>query len=255
MIDLRELVARICNKDSGETFDPATDSLEALAIAVAAAPRTMPTLSLYEGWKDDVAGIDPSLWDRTNPATGTAWANDAGTGAMVGTLRAMTAPNANETARLRSMQRWLATPDLFLTNSIVKGLLIEWEMAITAGLANLDNTLTFWGFTAGGTATRATNNIIGFGLVGDALQTITDDGGAESVNTGFGEALANRNLLGMVLGAGSVGFYLNGTLIATHVTNLPDNPCYLNFFLDTEAGGACTFQLGPIRMIEVDVGA
>lgn len=257
MISLREKVARIMNKDTAETFDRSTDSLEALADAIAVLPTLIgsgtPNISMLETWKD-VAGIDPTIWSVTNPATGTAWTRGSGTGNMAGGLRAMTAPAANETARLLSVQQWTCAPNLFGTNWMVKQLILEFEMAITVGLANLDNTNTFFGMSLGGIATRATNNSLGFALVGagNDLQTYTDDAGAETVNTGFGEDLTQRNLFKIHAYAGHIKFYLNGTEIADHAANLPDGPMFLQFYLDTGAVGACTYQLGPVRAYELD---
>ncbi len=201
-----------------------------------------PAISLYEGWVDE-AGIDAAVWTVTNPATGTAW----GRGATGAYLRATSVPNANETCRLRQNSRWIAAPDTYATNTILRKLIMEFELRL-ANVANMDNTLCFLGLTTGVGDTRATNDIVGFALLADALQTLTDDGGVETSNSGFGETLTNWNKLRMDIEPGAIRFWLNEAQIALHVTNLPDFAMYPQFFIDTEAGGPATIETGIIRM-------
>jgi len=98
---------------------------------------------------------------------------------------------------------------------------------------NVDNTLSFWGWMPIAAGLRTTDNIIGFALIGDDLQTVTDSGGGETVNTGFGETMANHNKFKIVIEEEQVLFFLNEVLIATHTTNVPTIPVLSNFFLDT----------------------
>lgn len=261
MIDLLEELRRIQSMDAGETFDRSTDSLEALSIAIAFIiahlSELRPEMSLYEGWQDEL-GIDFTLWTLINPATGAAWARGAGAGVMAGSLRASAAPNANEVARLVGNQRWPVMPDLSGTNTILRVTELEWEMAI-ANLANLDNAISVFGFTPNQADTRVAQNIVAFALIGagNALQSVTDLAGVETVNTGFGENLANLNKLKItvvqIAGVGTIQFYLNETLIASHITNLPDLPMYPNWYFDTGVGGACTPQIGIIRIWTEDI--
>ena len=200
-----------------------------------------PAINLYEGWQDE-AGIDLTVWTLTNPATGVAWAR-AADGAD---LMASSIPNANETARLRSNQRWVAAPTLYGINKVLRCLILEFEFQL-ANVANLDNTLCFFGLTPAIGNDRSSNNIIGFSLLADVLQSVTDLAGVETTNTGFGETLTNKNKLRIEILLNTVRFYINETLVASHVTNLPDQPMYLNFFADTEAGGTATIKLGIVR--------
>lgn len=209
-----------------------------------------PLISLYEGWQDE-AGIDATIWTVTNPATGAAWAR----GAIGELLMAYSSPNANENARIRSNQRWVADATLYGVNKILRRFCLEFE-AHFIGFANFDNVNFFMGLTPAVGDTRATNNIGGFALVGggNALQTLTDAGGAETVNTGFGENLLLTNKFKMDVSLNSIAFYLNEVLIATHVVNLPNNaPFYLNFYAPTGAGGAATIRLGGIRAWYEDI--
>lgn len=255
-IDQLSELRRIQNMDVNETFDQSTDSLEALRVLLAwivvmlGGAATHET-SMYEGWQDEL-GIDFTVWTTIDPATGAVWAR--GPDAAGEYLVASAAPNANETARIRSNQRWQAIPTVIDTNTIIKRLTWEHEMRIT-NLANLDNTLSFFGLTPGIADTRATNNIIGFALVGagNALQTVTDVGGVEEVNTGFGENLALMNKFKIDAYEDHVKFYLNEVEIADHIVSLPDIVGYLNFFYDTNAGGACTPELGITRIRLSDV--
>jgi len=206
-----------------------------------------PAINFYEGWQDE-AGIDANIWTVTNPATGTAWAR----GAAGAYLRATSVPNANETCRLVSDQRWVVAPDIYGTNTILRSLVLEFELKLT-NVANIDNVLSFLGLSTAANDNRGSNNIIAWGLTADVLQSITDDAGAETVNTGFGETLTNWNKLKIKVYSGHVKFFINEAEVADHPNNLPDFPMYFNFFVDTEAGGAATIEVGVIRCWMEDI--
>lgn len=202
-----------------------------------------PLLNLYEGWQNE-AGIDAIVWTVTYPVAGAAWAR----GAVGENLMAYSSPNANNNARLRSNQRWVVAPALYGTNKILRRFTLEFE-AHFVGFLNFDNVNFFLGLTTAIGDTRATNNIIGFALVGaNTLQTLTDAGSAETFNTGFGENLLLTNKFKIDISLNRVAFYLNETLIATHIVNLPSNwPMYLNFYAPAGVGGAATIRLGIVR--------
>ncbi|MDD4985823.1 MAG: hypothetical protein PHQ43_08545 [Dehalococcoidales bacterium] len=208
-----------------------------------------PLPSLYEGWQDE-AGIDAAVWTVTNPATGAAWAR----GAIGENLMAYAAPNANENARIRSNQRWVVDPTLYATNKILRRFVLEFEAHFLMS-PFFDNTNFFLGLTTAAGDTRASNNIIGFGLVNliNDLQTISDAGGAETVNTGFGENLLLTNKFRIEVSLNSVVFSLNEVVLATHVVNLPDLPMYLNFYAPTGGLGAATIRLGIVRSWMEDI--
>ena len=194
----------------------------------------------FEAWQD--LAIDPSLWTVTDPATGAAWAAAVAGDYIYNT----TIPNANETARLVGDQLWIVPSHAIPLRIVMQRLIIEFELNL-ANVANIDNTLFFVGLTPGVANTRASNNIIGFGLLADVLQTITDLAGVETVNTAFGETLAQHNKFRMEISDTEVQFYLNEVLLATHAANIPAVPSYLNFFIDTEGGGAATFSVQIVR--------
>ena len=200
-----------------------------------------PANRLIESWQDLL--IDANIWTVTDPATGIPWTPQV-SGAF---LYNIVTPNANEVCRMRGNHWWVQswnTPNL---NLVVKKLVMEFELMIGVP-ANLDNTLAFFGLLPSAVATRATQNIIGFGLAADVLQTITDSGGVETTNTAFGETLANHNKFRIEVIESAVRFYLNEVLIATHAANVPTVPMLPTFFYDTDAGGACALSHGIIRV-------
>jgi hypothetical protein len=206
-----------------------------------------PSIDFIETWQDEV-GIDATVWTVTDPATGAAWSR----GASGAYLRATSAPNASETTRLVSDQRWVAAPDTYGTNTVLRRLVLEFELKLTT-VANIMNATSFLGLTPGAGDNRGGNNIIGFALASDVLQSVTDNGGAETVNTTFGETLTNWNKLKIDISAGHVKFYVNEVEVADHTTNLPDAPMYINYYIVTEAGGAATIELGNTRAWTEDI--
>lgn len=212
---------------------------------------TRPLPELFEGWQDE-AGIDAALWTVTDPATGAPWTR----GAFGSILNATCAPNANETARIRGTQRWLFVPMYSNEQRIIRRSIMEFELRINVGPDFLDPAACFFGLTEGIADTRATPNLMGFGLVMpgivNLLQTVSDLGGVETVNTGFGEDLTAWNKLRIEAYPDNIAFYVNEVLVATHAANRPSLPFYPNFYLDT-AGGATTFRIGIVRIWHEDI--
>ena len=203
-------------------------------------PSASPKVSFVETWQDEL-GIDFTVWTATNPAGG-AWVR----GANGAYLRATAPFAAANVGRLRSNQRWIACPGTYGPNTYIEKMFCQFEFQID-DVTELDNANCFFGLSQIIAATRVSNNLIGWALIGDALQSVTDVGGVETVNTGFGEVLANWNLLEMEIYSGIVEFTINGVVIASHIANLPNVPMYLNFYFDTEAG-AVNPQIGMVGM-------
>jgi hypothetical protein len=199
-------------------------------------------MTFLETWQ--AGAVDALMWTVTNPATGTAWTlaelSQPGRGIY-------TAPNANEVARLVGNHTWDALGSYWGTNTMQRTLYVEFEGKFT-DQANLDNAITFLGLTDGAADTRATNNVIGFCLLADVLCTLTDNAGVETTTTTFGETLANWNKFRIEVSSAGVKFYVNDTLKATHTTNINRGTKYFNLYLDTDAGGAATFELGKVRI-------
>lgn len=196
-----------------------------------------PQIQSVDGFQYDGAPSG-ALWDRTDPATGTAWT--IGTSGLY--RRCYVAPNLNEVAALRGRAAWPGIGGVG-ASSVWRRLILEFSIRFT-NVANLDNTLCVFGLASSQAATRATNSLAAFALTGDALQTVTDVGGVEAVNTGFGETLTNINKLAIEVDTDLVRFYLSGALMAQANPHLPPQvPLYPVFYFDTEAGGAATVEL------------
>ena len=86
--------------------------------------------------------------------------------------------------------------------------------------------------------------MVGFGLSSDAIQTVTDSSGTETVNLPAGITLTNRNLYKIAITGDQVEFWINGNQVATHTTNLPDVLPFLMFYNVSEAGGSSTLDVG-----------
>ena len=156
----------------------------------------------------------------------------------------------NQTARLRTIFTFRATPSVFDSQSptsMVRGMYVEWEAKFT-NVANVDNSATFMGLNASASATRATTNLIGFGLNSDSLISITDNAGTESTTAISGITLTNRNLYRITVTGGQIEFSVNGNLVATHTTNIPDIIGYLQYYLDTQGGGSATLDIGFVHV-------
>ena len=157
---------------------------------------------------------------------------------------------ANQTGRLRTIFTFRATPSVFSATdatSMVRGMYVEWEAKFTS-VANVDNSATFMGLNASASATRATTNLIGFGLNSDSLISITDNAGTESTTAISGITLTNRNLYRITVQGGQVEFSVNGSIVATHTTNIPDIIGYLQYYLDTQGGGSATLDIGFVHV-------
>jgi len=186
---------------------------------------------------------DPRIWSVIDPSTANTW----GLFIYDGSPMMMSIPAAAQTARL-GMLLLFVNPASTLSPStkMIDRLLIEWEM-IFANVANIDSTLAFYGLGASYASNRGFDDIAGFAITAGALQTVTDLGGTESTNTGFGETLTNRNIFGIQISSGAVDFYLNKVRIARHTTNLPTKPLY-PVVSHIAAGGATTIRLGTLRV-------
>ena len=209
-----------------------------------------PMLDFAEFW--ETQAIDPAVWVSTVPATGVLGVTNSTYG-----HRCRIQPNANETGRIASQLAFPVSPNLWGPNTVIRKLVFEF-MATVDVVANIDNGQSILGgLCFSQVATRAFPiPWCGFALVGDALQTVTRDGGAEVVNTGFGETLTNINLFRILVIRGQIQFFLNGTLLPApnpHTTNLPDDGLWINHYIDTEAGGAGGIYIYPIRLWTEDV--
>ena len=184
---------------------------------------------LIETWQ---AAIDPAVW--TIDLGGT-------TGSVLRDIteepyqKVILAGAANaDTARLHTVSEWQLGANTWGANTFNKLLIMEWE-AKFANVADIENTAFFMGLAAGVAATRATMNIAGFILTADALNSITDNGGVETVNAVGAPVLTNWMKLAIVAYNGMIEFYVNEVMQARHVTNLPEYNVHGMFYLPQEA--------------------
>ncbi|MDD5700611.1 MAG: hypothetical protein PHU23_01060, partial [Dehalococcoidales bacterium] len=189
------------------------------------------------------------IWSVSDPATGGAWTR----GAVGPYLMVVTSPNAGESARLRSKERWVCAPVVYDNNQIIRRLTLEFESYLQL-VGNIDEVTFFLGLSSNVAGVRTSHNIVGYGITaGGDLETVTDDAGVETTNTGFGEDLTALNKFKIDIYRDTVDFYLNETVIASHTTNLPNAPMYLDFYYPTNMGEPSILSLGTIRVWTEDI--
>ena len=139
------------------------------------------------------------------------------------------------------------------TNCVVQRVIMEWMYRVVS-LANIDNTGFLMGIQANGSAGagRSTADMIGFILDADALNTLTDDGGTESITAvGGSPTLTNWNKARIELRVGAVDFYHNGGNLITHSTAANIPPDYIDAFtfrVISEAAVACELHIASVRI-------
>lgn len=208
---------------------------------------------INEPWEP--ANIDLNIWTPTHPATNPIVVVE-NIAPNVGYSVVEFDMEAAETARLigrASVNRWRVVPTLIDVNHAVKQFLMEWQIYFN-DVANVTEATIFMGLVTDPASTRATNNIIGFGITAGVLTSITDRGGAETPQTGFGETLEDtRNKLRILVDADNVYFYVNEALVATHAVaaELPDQLMYPCWYMPATA--AFEFYLGAVRIGYVDI--
>lgn len=198
-----------------------------------------------ETWQDPIPpGIDAGLWTRVVTGTG-AIAQDLTEIPYHKIL--MTGPTNGGTARIYSNHRWTVAPRLWGANHIYKRFLFMWEAKI-ATVASVNNPTFFMGLASTIAATRATDDMIGFILTADAINTFTDDGGAETITVpAVAPAVANWHLYGIEVYPGGIAFYIDGALAAAHIVNMPDIAFYLTWYFPQEAGAnGGQLSVGPL---------
>jgi hypothetical protein len=168
---------------------------------------------------EDWAAIDAAIWWKTDPATGGPWTLYASGISSSGALYCT--PYAGEVGSIGMYTAWPSCASIM--GLVSKGVLTSFNLEMEIMWADaeyIDEAITMWG--CGGESGRGDNDTFGFAVSGGALQTYTDHAGVETVNTGFGETLAGViSRYGISVRPSGVHFYLNGSLIAVHTTNIP----------------------------------
>ena len=213
---------------------------------------------INEAWEP--ANIDLNIWTPTHPATNNLVVVENVAPNVGYSVVEFDIEDAEVVARLigrAGVNRWRINPTLVDVNHVVKQFLMEWEIYFN-DVANVAEATIFMGLVTVAAATRATDNIVGFGITAGILTSITDRGGSETPQTGFGETLEDtRNKLRIMVDADNVYFFINEVLVATHAVaaDLPDQLMYPCWFMPSAGGGADTFEfyLGALRMGYVDI--
>ena len=188
---------------------------------------------LSEQWANDTDEFT-GAWNRSSTSLITRVKTDTEM------PKAQIALTSNTAARLRTIFTFRCTPGQFTgagSSTMVRGTFIEWEAKLS-NVANVDNSVFFMGVNASASATRATTNLIAFGLSSDSLVAVSDNAGTETTTAIAGITLADRNMYRLSITGGQVEYSVNGSILATHTTNLPDVIGYLQFNHDTEAGAS-----------------
>jgi len=186
---------------------------------------------LSEQWSNDTDEFT-GAWNRSSTSLITRVKTDTDM------PKAQIALTANTAARLRTIFTFRCTPSKLQnadSTTMVRGVFIEWEAKLSS-VANVDNSLFFMGVNASSSATRATTNLIAFGLASDSLVAVSDSGGTETTTAISGITLSDRNLYRLSITNGQIEYSVNGNVLANHITNIPDVLGYLQFNHDTEAG-------------------
>ena len=216
---------------------------------------------LSEFWASDATGIDTTIWATALAGAGTVTRTITTSSPMRVTLSTIDALAAS-TARLTSRILFRASPSNYTTSFTPKRFTIQWEARFTT-ITAFDNTTFFMGLADTTTSTRATNNLIGFGLTTDALRQVTDNAGTESETTpstvptltNWNEYRIEITRLGTT---NTIQFFINDIVIATHNTaaNIPDINAYLTFFVDNDTTGIAVLDVGAItsRYFDLNLG-
>ena len=121
---------------------------------------------LSEQWSNDTDEFT-GAWNRSSSSLITRVKTDTDM------PKAQIALTANTTARLRTIFTFRCTPSQFTgagSSTMVRGAFIEWEAKLS-NVANVDNSIFFMGVNASASATRATTNLIAFGLASDNINS------------------------------------------------------------------------------------
>ena len=197
---------------------------------------------LSEQWANDTDEFT-GAWNRSSTSLITRVKTDTDM------PKAQIALTSNTAARLRTIFTFRATPGQFTgagSSTMVRGTFIEWEAKLS-NVANVDNSIFFMGINASASATRATTNLIAFGLASDSLVAVSDNAGTETTTAISGITLADRNMYRLSITGGQIEYSVNGSILATHTTNIPDVIGYLQFNHDTE-GGASNLDIGFVHV-------
>jgi len=186
---------------------------------------------LMETWQ---AAINAAVWTTVLGGTGTV-TRDITEEPYQKVI--LDGPANADTARIYTVAEWQMAPTLWGANTFNKLLIMEWEAKFVT-VASIENTEFFMGLAAGAAATRSAMNMVGFCLQGDALYSLTDNGGVEDSQAIAGITLTNWNKYAVVAYNGILEFWVNETMEIRNATaaDQPDYNMHGMFYLEEEAG-------------------
>lgn len=201
-----------------------------------------------EDWR---LGVDASEWTRAGDVLPVRDTTEAAY------LKLLFDPGATQTSQLNGVKQYQV--GLFGVNNLARELNIIFEARLT-NVADVDNTAFFMGLSALSNGTRASNNIIGYALSGDALIAVLDVGGVEVTRqfTALNPTLTNWNIYRIrVVGREWPGFgiptvemVVNQRMTQVVIANIPQQNMYLRFHLLAEGAGTAELHLGRVIISE-----
>ncbi len=145
----------------------------------------------------------------------------------------------NDVPRIYTVHEWQLAPDTWDVNTFNKLLIMEWEAKLVVP-ADILETKFFMGLAASNAAERDSNDIAGFILDGaGVLNSLTDDGGAETAKTVGTPVLTNWHKYKIVAYSACIEFWVDEVMQARHTTaaaeDLPDMNVHGLFYCPAEA--------------------
>jgi hypothetical protein len=196
-----------------------------------------------EFYDDFIDGISLDAWEKTDPATGTAWTNTNGF--------AYSAPAATEYCRLVSNYPFQCNPYNF-ADSVHrmrdKKFVLEFTLSLAAA-AQIDNTTTFIGLTPTKTDVRGAENILGWFYSSDILCCLQDKAGVETiiVTNVSGTVRLRLEIENNPNGTGClINWYVNDILKMTTTDFDNDSLMYINFLAKADASGILYTSIGSV---------
>lgn len=199
--------------------------------------------SLVELWQSE-AGIDAALWLTVVTGTGVVSRTITDNHACIW----LNTPAGADSASILSQQRWRAATTI-AASSMPRRMVFEWECYMSS---QANTGANFFMGTGPGADNRSVNNIMGFILAaaGGNFTTLTDNAGVEettNVNPSY-PGDATWGLYRIEILSGSVKFYINRVLVATHTAQLPNTYDFLNFYNISGVAVAESVLIGAVRV-------
>jgi hypothetical protein len=192
-----------------------------------------------------------NLWSISLSGTG-GTTNQASIEGLV--VARLNCPAVGDDASL-GCQRYVPNPKASTAvRHVTQKTVLEFEM-LFGTVANVDNALFIVMLgTSNFNPSRADNNTMGFIMVSDALNALTDSGGSETLTViGSPPTLTEMNKYRIEVTNGQVEFFVNEVSRATHTANIHTDRLGFGARMAAEGGtGATKLELGHIRHYTLD---